>query len=270
MIKEIKNVGRPTKTIKEKKEVKKDYNRNYYLTVEKTKRLINAFLKKYKNINNHSENKKYKQAIISKFSQYDFNNFFTGTNDPDYLERQSLELYNKKIEEINAEFGTALKGKYYQPVSIKGLRNYTEKYINHLLEIGCIDRAIVFYEQHKNHTWHTHILLNVINLNLADVDNFIENKWLIGICLNVPITDKSKLLDYCTKQLDIFSSKKSEKEKVLNWNILGNYTLEKTEIKRKRTLTEERIQQINLSKVTYNLEVDTGREILQKVVRISA
>lgn len=270
-------IGRPSKTEEQKLLVKQIHNSTYYQSKTKNKRLLEKIISDYSEQNKKTNNKEYKGAIVSHFSKYMFTDFFTGTSNANYLQKEQIELYNQKYKEINREYNTEYSLKKHIPVSLNGLKKYTDKYINYLMDLKIVDRAIVFFEQNKSDEWHCHILLNVINSCIVDIDTYLENKWLLGISLNVNIPTKDdaiKLLQYSVKQINILSNRKSDKDKALNWQIAGDYTvLDKNKINMNKT-TIEQLEKIKNYKMKYNLTVtpDTQHQkyLNDRYVRFSA
>ncbi|WP_316785962.1 hypothetical protein [Pedobacter frigiditerrae] len=240
-------VGRPNIENEKKQFTKQKHNQSYYLNVTKNKRLLHKVIS-YRAL----ENKKvsayeYKQAIITHFSKYHFTDFFTGTANPNYLQKEQIEIYNKKYKEINKEYQTDYALKKYIPISLNSFKRYTGKYLTYLIELNIIDRGIVFYEQNKSKEWHCHLIVNVVNKYIKDVSLFLEDKWLLGISLNVPIPtieDKTSLLLYSTKQLSIYGRQKSDKDKVLSWEIFGDFMQPKRTTKNETKMKKFKKEQI--------------------------
>lgn len=218
--------GRPAKTEEQKRLKESNYNKSYYQTVTKARLKLQDTLLPCMGDNKSCYRKEYREALQAFFGKYHFNNFFTGTNNPNYIEREELRLVNKKIDLINRELGANVSFENRKKMSLNGLVRYTNKFIGLLMDLKAINRAVVFYEQNQNREWHCHILINVINDLIIDVNNYLEDKWLIGISLNVPINsqkDKQKLLQYSTKQIALNGNRQNVEEKVLNWNFIGDY-----------------------------------------------
>lgn len=240
-----------------------EYQKNYYLNVTKRNRELNK-IKKENTLTNFQSNLLYKKSIIKEFNQYDFNNFFTGTSNPNYQIKKQLEKENKELKDIENEFKIELGLKYYKPLGLAGLTKKTNNYINHLLQLNIIDRALFFFETNYSNEWHTHIFLNVTNDLIVDLNNYLEGKWFDAISLNVPIKTKesqTKILGYCLKQIDIYSNKKTSKDKVLNWNFTGNYNKNNME-----TLTQQtKIAMLKAYKINHKLIVKVDLEQQKKL-----
>ncbi|WP_293302603.1 hypothetical protein [Pedobacter sp. UBA4863] len=227
-----------------------EYNKKYYLNITKKKRKIARLKRQYGFINKDIANRIYKKGIVEEFANYAFNCFFTGTANPNYKVREQLKLDNEWFVSIKKEYDIDLGIKYFKPISIAKLTRYTLQYVSYLIKLRAIDRAFIVFEQNKQKDWHTHIMLNVVNSNIIDINGYLEEKWSLGISLNVPVRSqisKVKHLWYSVKEIDIYGVSRCAKEKVLMWNFLGDY---------KEDMREIRLSQIELTEL-YKKECET-------------
>ena len=132
------------------------------------------------------KDERYRKGLINYFNQYEFNFFFTGTIDPDYIERKRLKIINDEIKQLNQTLETDISYKTEKRVGIQSLRKYTENYIRFLNNRQLITRCFVVFELDKNFKYHVHILLKT-NDKVWGFENYSEDHWLMGISLSNPI-----------------------------------------------------------------------------------
>ena len=222
----IKQVGRPKKYVcdDEKKEARRKQNKVNQQRCRRRKKLI----KELNLLSNNDISKSYRNTLKEYVNQFEFSHFFTGTFDPNRIESEKLASLNEEIRLINNEFNLDLSLASKKRIGIRGLRNYTERYLSHLCENNLISRCFVAFEQDSNKQYHVHILFQS-NPEALDFKKLSENKWLIGIsdCRQIK-SEKEKLIkvNYMVKQINCHATKKSDLNKIDNWTCSGNYEMQ--------------------------------------------
>jgi hypothetical protein len=216
------NVGRPPiyENDESRKESRRIQNRETQRKCRLRKKLIEVT--KSVSLSPQEKDKRYKKELIKYLSRFKFNYFFTGTIDPDFMERRRLKTLNEEINRINLTLETDLNYQIDKKVGIKSLRKYTENYIQFLTNRGLILRCFVVFELCKNNKYHVHIMFQTLD-GIRNFNTYSEDHWLMGISLTNPIEtelDKVKLLTYCVKKLQPSS------RKIHNMNLLDNWFLE--------------------------------------------
>lgn len=221
-------VGRPVKYTDEyeRNETRRIQNRENQRRCRKRKKLLNE-LQSFSTTQNN-RNKEYRINLVDFFKQFDFNYFFTGTIDMNYVEKEKFNERNNEIKQLNLTLQTNLSYETERKIGIKSLREYTEKYIKHLSDLKLIERCFVVFEGGKNKKYHIHILFGS-NPNLIDFDRTTENRWLFGNSITIPILtqyDKENLLSYSVKELNPSSTKMDDLNKIDNWFFTGDYLID--------------------------------------------
>jgi len=212
-------VGRPRKYFDDetRKSVKTIQNRESQRRLrlkKKVKEEIKSLLSSPKDINTQ-----YREGIVELFSKYNFNYFFTGTLDPNYLKKREIKEYNEEIKELNKLLDTDLSFQVEKKIGINSLRKYTERYIQYLNDRQYIKRWFVVFELGKNYKYHIHIMFET-NKNKWNFKNYSEDHWLLGTSITEPIIseqDKLTLLSYCVKEFNPKSHKITDMNKMDNW-----------------------------------------------------
>lgn len=226
-------VGRPIKYTDHftRLEIRRKQNRNNQRRCRGRKKLfreLKIFPKSKEQVD-----KEYQDSIIKFQNQFDYDYFFTGTIDLNRIEKEQLKRHNEQVQKNNQEFEIELGLKIDKRIGINSMRRYTEKYLQHLYNRNLFDYCFVVFELGKNRKYHTHILFKS-NSSKINFDLSSENSWLIGNSLTVPITtqkDKENILSYSVKELKPSSSKITDMNKVDNWFIWGDFSVNKTKFK---------------------------------------
>jgi hypothetical protein len=222
------NVGRPPKYPDEesRKESRRIQNKETQRKCRLKKKLME--LTKSVTLSPKEKDRRYKKELIKYLSQFQFNYFFTGTIDPDYIERRRLRKINDEIHRLNQTLETDLSYQTEKKIGIKSLRKYTENYIRFLMNKGLITRCFVVFELCKNHKYHVHIMFQS-KFEIKNFENYSEDHWLMGISLTNPIDsehDKVGKLTYCVKQLQPSSRNIQNMNLLDNWFLEGNFSHE--------------------------------------------
>jgi uncharacterized protein YllA (UPF0747 family) len=108
----------------------------------------------------------YISNLINYFNTYEFDIHFTGTYDP----------------------------KYSKKISLQSLKSYADKFIQLLIDEGIIEYGLIFLDTGENENTHTHILIKT-NSNIKKNHNLIKSKWLLGtnVCSKIIETENHKL-----------------------------------------------------------------------------
>jgi len=171
-------------------------------------------------INNYEEfvkispfeyDKRYIKGIVDHFKRFDYNFFFTGTIDLNYVEKQKNNESNDQVVIIERRIG------------INSVKNYTTKYVQYLFDKKQIDRCFCVIEEGKNKNYHVHILMNFTEVSI-EPENYLKNHWLIGTSWTLPVDDKIKLFNYVCKELRPSSNLNRDLNKVDNWFFRGDFT----------------------------------------------
>ncbi len=232
----MRKVGRPLKYEDEKTrtETRKIQNRDNQRRCRMKKRLkmeLTSFFKRTDDFNIQ-----YKNDLVQFHQRFEYDYFFTGTIDPNKLERELLRKENQNINEFIQEYETELGYKTDKRIGIKSLRRYTERYLQYLSQKNLFEYCFVVFELGKNNKYHTHILFKS-NLEKINFDITSENSWLLGSCISVPVLtqeDKTNLLYYCVKEMKPISTKITDQNKVDNWFIWGDYKKESEVVNNKK------------------------------------
>lgn len=223
-------VGRPVKHTdkNEYQEIRKEQYKVSKRKCRKKKKLMEEI----ELMTSSQFNKKYQTDLMNYINQYDFDYFFTGTIDLTKMEKKELWNTNQQIDLDNQEFEIETGYVIERKVGIWSLRRYTEKYINFLNQLNLLKRSFVVFEIGKNNNYHVHILFQS-NPNKINLEKITENLWLMGNSITLPInetdTNRTKLIGYCLKELKPTSSKISDMNKVDNWFISGDFSIQKKE-----------------------------------------
>ena len=222
-------VGRPVKYTDENEriETRRTQNRENQRRCRKRKKLFDELLSF--SITPNNRNKEYRTNLVDFFKQFDFNYFFTGTIDLNYVEKEKLNERNQEIKQLNQTLETNLDYQTERKIGIKSLRKYTDRYIQYLSDLKLIERCFVVFEVGKNRKYHIHILFGS-NPNIIDFDKTSENRWIIGNSITIPILtqkDKENLLGYCVKELNPSSNKVNDLNKIDNWFIYGDFEVDR-------------------------------------------
>jgi len=215
-------VGRPPKYKDEesRKESRRIQNRETQRKCRLKKKLKEVT--KSDSLSPNEKDNRYKKELIRFLSRYEFNFFFTGTIDPDFMEKRRLKLINEDIRQLNQTLETDISYQTEKKVGIQSLRKYTEKYIQFLINKQLITGCFVVFELDKSYKYHIHILFKTTD-NIRGFENYSEYHWLMGISLTNPIEsemDKINKITYCVKQLNPSS------RKIRNINLLDNWFFE--------------------------------------------
>lgn len=219
-------VGRPNKYQSEelRKEVRKQQNR---INQQRRRRRI-KLLQDIELFSNGNLSDGYRNTLANYINQYDFDYFFTGTVDPNKSQSQQLAQLNEDIKKLNAEHNLDIPLAGKKRIGINGLKNYTERYLNHLCEKQLMSRCFVVFEQDAKKQYHVHILFKS-NPKVYNFRCLTENKWLLGYAnCNLLETKKDKLnaINYMVKQMNSYASKKSDVNKIDNWFCDGEFEVE--------------------------------------------
>jgi hypothetical protein len=171
----------------------------------------------------------YRKEIVQHFNKFDFNYFFTGTFDPNSFERKKIKRYNDKIKQLNETIHTDLSYRDEKRIGIKSLKEYTERFIQFLLDKGWIERCFVVFEMGNNDKYHIHILFGTNN-DKNGFKDYLQNYWLLGKSLTLPIDtekDKYNYLSYVVKELKPSSHKIKDLNKIDNWFFDGDFRIKK-------------------------------------------
>jgi len=218
-------VGRPVKYLDEniRYETRRTQNRENQRNCRKRKKV-------YEEIESFctlpiNKDEQYRTNLVNFFKQFDYDYFMTGTVNPNFIEKDKLKKINEEIRYLNQTLESDLSYQVERKISIKSLRKYTEKYIQHLSDLKLIKRCFIVFEVGKNRKFHVHILFKT-NLNVIDFNITSENRWLVGTSITEPILteqDKVNLFDYCMKELNPSSNKIQDVHKIDNWFFFGDY-----------------------------------------------
>jgi len=230
-----KKVGRPKLKLDE--ETRKRRRRKQWSDCKRKRRLIDK-IEKGLELGNKEPNKLnelYQLNLFNFFNQFTYNYSFTGTLDLNVLERKRLKEINKEIKEQNQLWGLELGYKLQKKIGVKSLRKYTEKYIQFVTDLKIVERTFTTFEYGINNTLHVHILFKSNNKKI-NFSNTISKSWLLGnskvkyLRKNLQVTN----LNYILKELKPYSYTSKNKNSVDNWFFTGDYTLNKTDIKKKK------------------------------------
>lgn len=172
------NVGRPPKYLDEesRKESRRIQNRETQRKCRLRKKLIE--LTKSITLSPMEKDKRYKKELIKYLRHFEFNYFFTGTIDPDFMERRRLKKINDEIHRLNQTLEIDLSYQTDKKIGIKSLRKYTENYIQFLMNRGVITRCFVVFELCKNLKYHVHIMFQTKG-EIKNFETFSEDHWLM-------------------------------------------------------------------------------------------
>jgi len=114
-------VGRPQKYFDDeiRKTIKTKQNRESQRRV-RLKKKIQEEIKSLLSIPK-DRNKSYREGIVKHFSKYNFNYFFTGTLNLNYLQRKEIKEYNEEIQELNQLLDTDLGYQVEKKIGINSL-----------------------------------------------------------------------------------------------------------------------------------------------------
>jgi hypothetical protein len=225
----IKKKGRPFKYMDEitRKESRRNKNRINQQRCRLKKKLHRGLQNNKTKVSFTDE---YRNGIIKFHEQFEYDYFFTGTVDLNYLERKELKKRNTEISNINTEFNLLLKTETGRRISLENLNSYTNKFIQILSEKNLFERCFVVFEKGKYNKYHTHILFKS-NPDKINFDLTSENSWLLGTQnITVPVFNKGQILTYMTKELKPHSCKNSDQKLIDSWFIRGDYNLKKLNI----------------------------------------
>jgi hypothetical protein len=144
----------------EKRTIQNRINKRNQRIRIKMKEIISSSLSKME----HEE--EYISNLINYFNTYEFDTHFTGTFDP----------------------------KYSKKISLQSLKSYTDKFIQLLINEGIIEYGLMFLDTGENENTHTHILIKT-NSNMNKIHDLIKSKWLLGtnVCSKIIETENHKL-----------------------------------------------------------------------------
>ena len=165
------------------------------------------------------KNTLYREGIVNHFSKYNFNYFFTGTLDPNYLKRREINKFNEGIKELNQLLDTDISYHVEKRIGIKSLRKYTERYIQFLCDKQFINNYFVVFELGKNYKFHVHIMFETDKYKW-NFKNYSEDHWFLGTSITESVKseqDKYSLLSYCVKEFYPESHKPSDLNKMDSW-----------------------------------------------------
>ena len=222
-MKETKTVGRPPKYESEEKklEVRRMQNKLNQQRCRRRKKLLNEI----EIFSNNDTRESYRSTLVNYLNQFNFDFSFTGTIDPNRIEREKLALINEDIKQLNKEFNLELSLTNPKRIGINALKNYTDKYITHLFDKHLISRCFVAFEQDVNKQYHVHILFKS-NAKALNFRILSENKWLLGIATSRVIESseaKLKAIKYMVKQMNCHAKRKSDLHKIDSWFCEGDY-----------------------------------------------
>lgn len=198
--------------------------------------------------------KRYIKGIVDHFGRFNYNHFFTGTIDLNYVDKQNKdEFYDHRNK--NDQISQPKLSTIERRIGINSVKNYSTKYVQYLFDTKQIDRCFCVIEEGKNRNYHVHILMNVSEVSI-ETENVINNHWLMGTSWTVPVDDKIKLFNYVCKELKPSSNLNRDLNKVDNWFFRGDFT-KPVMVRTKKPTSRPPVYRKNKSQHKIKNEIDT-------------
>ena len=146
-------------------------------------------------LSKEQKNEEYIKNLISHFDEYEFDIHFTGTFEP----------------------------KYTKKISLQSLKSYTDKFIQLLIDENIIEYGLIFLDTGETDNNHTHIVIKS-NQNIKNINSLLKSKWLLGSNVNVKDIEtevhKLNTIKYGFNKMGKSNKNKGREIKMELWNFI--------------------------------------------------